>query len=342
MTYRFVGANFDQMHMNTNLEWARDHSDVEVVGVCDENPGSSTGSIDRAVEELDLADDAVYDDLDACLTDTAPDVVLGCPRTAEHADFVERVVEYDVDALAIEKPLAVTMADADRIIDAVEDELFVVNWPVTWDPVKHTVKRLLEDGTIGDVVEVQYYGGNAGAPPGDSWFYEQVDGGSMLDYLGYGATFSTWFRGGDLPETVDAQRHVPADMDVDVQSVTVCQYDAGLATLQTTWRMLTNPWEVEPQPAKGYEIVGTQGAISTRERDVPVRVTTEDRTEGYVVDPDALPDRYENLVAYLVYCLDENADPEGPSDPEFCREAHRIVATAVESAERGERLTLLE
>jgi glucose-fructose oxidoreductase len=164
----------------------------------------------------------------------------------------------------------------------------------------------------------------------------------MLDYLGYGATFSTWFRGGELPSSVDAQRHVPGDMDVDVQSATVCEYEHGLATLQTTWRMLTNPWDVEPQPMKGYEIVGTDGAISTRERDVPIRVTTEERTEGYVVDPGALPDRYANLVTYLVHCLDEGVDPEGPSDPAFCREAHRIVATAVESAERGERLDLLE
>jgi len=341
MVYRLVGANFDQMHMNTNLEWARDHPAVEVVGVCDEDPRTSTGSMGRAVADLDLPDDAVYDDLDTCLTETEPDIVLGCPRTSEHADFVERVVDYDLDALAVEKPLAVTLDDADRMVEAVDDELFVVNWPVTWDPVKHTVKRLIEDGTIGDIVEVQYYGGNAGAPPDGSWFYEQPDGGSMLDYLGYGATVSTWFRGGELPESVSADRHVPADMEVDVQSATVCHYDAGLATLQTTWRMLTNPWNVEPQPMKGYEVVGTEGAISTRERDVPVRVTTEERTEGYVVDPEAFADRYENLVVYLVHCLDEDADPEGLNDPAFCREAHRIVATAIESAERGERLDLL-
>ncbi|PSP91667.1 gfo/Idh/MocA family oxidoreductase [Halobacteriales archaeon QH_8_68_33] len=340
--YRLVGANFDQMHMDTNLEWAHEHPDVEVVGVCDERPGTSTGSLDRAVTDLDLADDAVYDDLDACLAEADPDIVLGCPRTAEHADFVERVVNYDVDALAIEKPLAVTLADADRMLDAVDDELFVVNWPATWDPVLHTVKRLIEEGTVGDVVEVQYYGGNAGAPPDGSWFYDAADGGSMLDYLGYGATFSTWFRDGELPETVSAERHVPPEMEVDVQSATVCHYDAGLATLQTTWRMLTDPWNVEPQPMKGYEIVGTEGAISTRERDVPVRVTTEERTEGYVVDPGALPDRYRNLVAYLVHCLDEGETPEGPSDPEFCRDAHRIVATARESAEAGETLPLAE
>jgi len=343
MPYRVVGANFDQMHLNTNLEWARDHPDTEVVGVCDEEPDTSTGSIDEAVADLDLPDEAVFDDLDACLDATEPDIVLGAPRNSLHATFVERVTAHGVDALAIEKPMAATLAGADRMLEAVGDELFVVNWPATWDPVIHTVERLVREGTIGDVREVQYYGGNAGAPPEGSWFYEDSEGGgSMLDYLGYGATFSTWFRGGDLPERVTAERFVPEGRDTDFQSATVCRYDEGLSTFQTTWRMLTNPWETEPQPMKGYEIIGTEGAVSTRERDVPIRVTTEERTEGFVVDADALPDRYRNLVAYLVHCLDTGSEPEGPSDPEFCREVQRVIETARQSAERGEGLDLVE
>jgi glucose-fructose oxidoreductase len=343
MTYRVVGANFDQMHMNTNVEWAHDHPDVEIVGLCDEEPETSTGSLDDAVAECGLSDDAVYDDLDACLDATDPDIVLGCPRNSEHAAFVERVSEYDVAAIAIEKPMAASLADADRMLDATEDTLFVINWPVSWDPVKHTVKRLVEAGTVGDVFEIQYYGGNAGAPPDDSWFYDdESGGGSMLDYLGYGATFSTWFRGGELPEEVTAQRYVPEDMDVDVQSSTVARFEDGLSTLQTSWRMLTNPWEVEPQPPKGYDIIGPEGSISTRERDGPIRVTTKDEEAGYVVEPDDLDERYTNLIYYILHCLENDAEPEGPCDPAFCREAHRIIETARRSDEADETLELVD
>lgn len=343
MVYRVVGANFDQMHMNTNLEWVDNHPNTELVGVCDEDSSTSTGSLQQAVEELDIPRTAVFEDLERCLDSTTPDIVLGCPRNSLHASFVERVTEFDLAAIAIEKPLAVSLADADRMIKAIEDELFVVNWPVTWDPVKHTVKRLVEEGTIGDIREVQYYGGNAGAPPEDSWFYDAKEGGgSMLDYLGYGATFSTWFRGGELPNSVTSERHVPPELDVDVQSSTIARYDDGFATFQTTWRMLTNPWEIQPTPPKGYELVGTDGSISTRVSGHEVYVTTEDDPEGYGVDPDPLPDRYENLVAYIVHLLETDSEPEGPSDPEFCREAHRIVETARQSADAGERLDLVE
>lgn len=342
MTWRVIGANFDQMHMNTNLEWVRDHPQTEIVGICDEESDTSTGSLDRAISNLAIPDEAVFDHLDRCLETTEPDIVLGCPRNSLHADFVEQVAAYDPAAIAIEKPMAVTLAQADRMLEAVDDELFVLNWPVTWDPVKHTIKRLIDEGTVGDIVEIQYYGGNAGAPPDDSWFYDADDGGSMLDYLGYGATFTTWFRNGELPNQVVTEEYVPEDMDVDVQSSTICRYDQGLSTLQTTWRMLTNPWKIEPQPQKGYEIVGTEGAISTCERDVPIRVTTERRPEGDTVAPDALPDHYKNLIHYLVHCLENDVEPDGPSDPAFCREAHRIVETARRSADERRELTLVD
>jgi len=344
MSYRVVGANFDQMHQNTNLQWFHDHPEMEVVAVCDEEPATSTGSMETALSDLELDEGAAYDDLDACLTETDPDIVMGCPRNSEHAAFVERVAEYDVH-LAIEKPMAVTLSDADRMLDAMadSDRLFVVNWPVTWDPVKHTVERLVSEGTVGDVTEIQYYGGNAGAPPEDSWFYDDAaGGGSMLDYLGYGATFSTWFRGGELPESVSAERYVPEDMDVDVQSATVCRFEDGLSTLQTTWRMLTNPWETEPQNAKGYEIVGTEGAISTRDPRAEIRVTTSDRPEGEAVEPDDLPERFTNLAYYVADLLETGGEPEGPADPAFCRDAHRIIETARRSADAGERLDLVE
>ena len=339
MTLRVVGANFDQMHMNTNLEWVVDHPGTELVGVCDESPATSTGSVQRAVDQLSIPSDRVYDDLDRCLETLAPDVVIGCPRNADHAAFVERVAPYDL-AIALEKPLAMTLADADRMLAAIaeSDGRLFVNWPVLWDPVKHTVKRLVREGTVGDVLEVQYYGGNAGAPPDESWFYDAgAGGGSLLDYLCYGATFATWFRDGDLPTAVTAETYTPPELEIDVQSTTVCRYETGLSTFHTSWRMVTNPWETQPQPAKGYEIVGTRGSISTRERSAPIRVQTRERPEGYGVEPDALASRFENLAAYLVDRLETGAEPEGPADPAFCREAHRIIETARRSARTGTR-----
>ncbi len=344
MTWRFVAANFDQMHQNSNIAAVVAHPDAELVGVCDEDPSTSTGSMDAAIAEHDIPTEAVYDDLDACLDETGPDLVLGCPMNAEHANFVERVAQYDVH-VAIEKPFAMTLADADRMIETMagSDNHLVVNWPIMWDPVRHEVHRQVSAETIGDVREIQYYGGNAGAPPDDSWFYEaDAGGGSMLDYLGYGVTFSTWVRDGELPEAVISETYVPPGFEVDVQSASTCVYDTGLSTYQTTWRMLSNPWEVEPQPMKGYEIIGERGSISTRERGIPIRIQTEEELEGYEVEPAELPDRFTDLAHYLVDLLETGREPEGPLDPTLCREAQRIIETAQISADRGERVALVD
>lgn len=343
MTWRFVGANFDQMHLNTNLQWVVDHPDAELVGVCDEEPDTSTGSLADAVEMFDIPQTRVYADLDRCLTETDPHIVLGAPRNSLHAEFVERVAEYGVH-VAIEKPFAHTLDDADRMLAAVdENQLFVVNWPVTWEADKHTVKQLVADGTIGDPFEIQYYGGNAGAPPDDSWFYDpDAGGGSLMDYLGYGATFSTWFRGGELPTAVTTEAYTPPELDVDVQSTSICHFQDGLSTLQTSWRMFTHPWEHQPHPPKGFELVGPDGTISTRTPGSAIHVQTNEDPAGYPVDPDPLPEKYTNLVYYLLHCLEADEDPTGPADPAFCRSAQRIIETAKRSVDQGGAIDLLD
>ena len=345
MTWRCIAANFDQMHQNTNASWIATHPDAELVGVCDEDPDTSTGSLDQLVSDLDLDADRVYPDIESCLEATEPDVVFGAPMNSAHPEFVERVAPYDVH-IVIEKPMANSLADADRMLAAIEDstgELFI-NWPVMWDPVRHEVRRLVQEKqVVGDVIEMQYYGGNAGAPPDGSWFYDaNAGGGSLLDYLGYGATFATWFRGGELPQAVSAETYVPPELEVDVQSVATCTYEDGLSTYQTTWRMISNPWEVKPQPMKGYEIVGTEGSVSTRERGTSIRVQTRDEPEGYEIEPPSLEDRYTNMMYYLIDCLENDRTPEGPVNAAFCREAQRIVETAQQSAHEGARLPLVE
>ena len=343
MTWRIVGANFDQMHMNTNLVWAADHPGAEVVGLCDETPETSTGSLEAAAADCDVSSDRCYDDLEDCLRALEPDIVLGGPMNSAHPRFVERVLAHDIH-VAIEKPFARSLADADRMLDAAanSDGRLAVNWPVTWSPVHQTLRELLTTDTIGDIVEIQYYGGNAGAPPDDSWFYEtESGGGSLLDYLGYGATFATWFRDGELPKAVSAHTHPTGDTDVDRQSVTVCRYETGLSTFQTSLRMPTHPWEHDSTPAKGYEVVGTEGAITTRQHGSPIRVQTSESPDGYVVEPEPLEAPHANLVQYLVHCLEDEISFTGPTAPGFCRSAQRIIETAQRSAAtNGEALPL--
>ena len=185
LKYRIAGINFDHFHMGDLLRMAGECPNAEVVGVADEN-------LDRVwpiVERRGIPRDQVFADYRECLEKTKPDLVILCPATAAHADWVEKVAPFGVH-LIVEKPFAATLAEADRMIAAQRKtgELLAINWPLRWVPSHATAKRLVDEGLIGDVIEVHYYNGNRGplyhlddkievsekdatAKKASSWFY---------------------------------------------------------------------------------------------------------------------------------------------------------------------------
>jgi glucose-fructose oxidoreductase len=279
--------------------------------------------------------------------------VFLCPPPAHHADWVERVAEFDVHVL-LEKPFATSVAEADRMIAATADRTFAVNWPLAWYPSHRTTKRLVDEGTIGDPIEVHYYDGNRGSDrfadvvyedgeitPRETdeagWWHRPEDGGGSLhDYLGYGVTLGTWFRDGELPETVSTETYSPDGVPVDTHSATVARYASGLSTFETRWGTFTDPWEHQPQPSCGFVVVGTEGTIRSDDYAESVRVQTTERPEGHQVPVDELRSPTTGAVEYVVDRLERDAPVEfEPLNPQFCREVQRIVDAAVTSAEKG-------
>ena len=66
----------------------------------------------RAVENFSLPPERVFTDYRQCIEKTKPDIVLLCPATARHAEWVLKVAPYGVHVL-LEKPFAASLADAD-------------------------------------------------------------------------------------------------------------------------------------------------------------------------------------------------------------------------------------
>ena len=147
--WKVAGINFDHFHMGDLLREAFNHPDAEIVGICDAKPERMQGAIDN----FGIPADRVYIDPEKCLAETRPDLVILCPATAEHAVWVERVAPAGVNIL-MEKPFAASIADADRMIAAVQKtgKLLAINWPLAWYRSHNTTKRLIDDGVIGDVI----------------------------------------------------------------------------------------------------------------------------------------------------------------------------------------------
>ncbi len=88
--WRVAGINFDHMHMGDNLRFAHEHPDVDVVGLYDEHPERMSG----AAQAFGVPDALLHTDPDTCMRESAPDLVILCPSTGTHADWVERIAPY--------------------------------------------------------------------------------------------------------------------------------------------------------------------------------------------------------------------------------------------------------
>jgi glucose-fructose oxidoreductase len=309
-----------------------------------------------------IPDERIFTDWRACLEATTPDLVILCPKTGEHGDYVEAVAPYGVDLL-VEKPFAASLADADRMIAAVASsgKRLAINWPLAWYPPHVTAKRLIDDGTIGSVREVHYYDGNRGPlrhiadkveiseeeanrTKSEAWWYQKdAGGGSLLDYLGYGVTLGTWYHGGVAPVEVTATVDVRPGLEVDEHSITVCRYpDGSLSKFETRWGTFTDPWTLQPQPKCGFVIVGTDGTISSYDYESVVRVQTRARAEAHEIPVDTLPPGLRKPIEHLYDVLVNGAALHGPIDPALCRVGQQIVDSAVQSAREKRTVALID
>lgn len=354
--WRIAGIDFAHMHMGDNLRMVFEHDQAEIVGIADANPETMRD----AQRNFGLSPEQVFTDYRRCLEKTRPDIVILCPPTAEHGTWIEKIASYDVHII-MEKPFAATLAQADRALRAMAqtEKRLAVNWPLAWYPPHVMAKELIDQGRIGEVLEVHFYDGNRGplwhrADKVDvnaetvarekphSWFYQQAaGGGSLLDYLGYGTTLGTWYHNGKAPLEVTCTVDQPAGLEVDEHSITVARYETGLSKFETRWGTFTDPWTHQPQPQCGFVLVGTQGTVSSYDFASTLRLQTEQEPEGRDLEVKPLSPPYQNPIQYVIDCIEHDRDIEGPLSPRISRIGQQIVDTAFQSAREKKTLPLI-
>ena len=125
-------------HIRTLKKLGVLHAVSDANGARAEGFASEQECLAIAPEELHLRDD-----VDA--------VVLALPPQY-HAEFAERLVKAGKDVL-VEKPIALTVADAERIVAAARanHRVFMVGHVLRFHPAFETLKALIDKGELGEV-----------------------------------------------------------------------------------------------------------------------------------------------------------------------------------------------
>lgn len=353
---RVVGISFDHMHMGDLLRMVHQTPETEIAGIFDPDKTKMLAAIDQ----FEISPDRTFTDFDACMASGPYDLAILCSATAEHASYTERLASHGLHVF-VEKPFAASVAEARRMIAAMQDtkKQLIINWPLRWVESHVTSKRLIDEGLIGNLIEIHFYDGNRGPlyhladkvevsreeverqKPNSWWYKKASGGGSLLDYLGYGATLGTWYMGGEAPLEVTCTVDETPGIEVDQHAIAVCRYSCGLSKMETRWGTFTDPWTIQPQPTCGFTFVGTDGTLSSPDYAQHVIAQTRENPVPHAIAVDPFPDGEKNAIQYVAGCILRNEPVSGPLDPELCLTAQRIVDTAVRSAAEKRTLELL-
>jgi len=350
---RVVGINFDHMHMGDLLRAANEHPETEIAGICDDD----LTRMQTAIRNFAIPPERVFTNLTACLEATKPDIAIVCAAPARHAEYVDAIAAYDTHIL-VEKPFASSVTDARRMIAAMRPGWkLAINWPLAWVPGHVTAKRLLNQGQIGDLLEVHFYDGNRGPlyhladkvevsdaeverQKPSSWFYQASrGGGSLIDYLGYGTTLGTWFHNGAEPIEITAVVDKTPGIEVDQHSVTVARYKHGLSKFETRWGTISDPWTQQPIPKCGFMLVGTKGAIASEDYAAQITLQLRGGTPQSILVDTLAPGR-QGPIDYLANCIRRDLPIEGPLDPQISLLGQRMIDTALASSREKRTLAL--
>ena len=134
---------------------------TEVVGVCD----LRQELVDQFLTNWSGIFPGVkgYADYRDMLEECRPDLLSVVTSDHRHADIVVYAAESGVQGMYCEKPIATTLADADRMIEAIDRRHVVmsINHTRRWTPIYRQIREEIENGTIGALKRIAV---NMGGP----------------------------------------------------------------------------------------------------------------------------------------------------------------------------------
>ncbi len=306
------------------------------------SPIRSHALFEKYAKQFKLDPKLYFADLDDLLDKTHPQAVLVYTSTYDHRAVVEACARRGISVM-MEKPLAVSYADALAIADAAKRGKIhvLVNYETTWYRSNHAAYDLVREGAVGDVRKIVVHDGHRGPkeigvqPEFLAWLTDpKLDGaGALFDFGCYGADLSTWLMQGEPPLAVTAvtQTIKPGVYPkVDDEAVIVLKYPTAVSIIQASWN-----W---PFDRKDMEVYGEKGyAITVARDDVRLRLPG---AEEQTLKAKDVASPYDDPLTELRAVILDGAKPDGLTSLETNLTATEILDAARTSAATGKTVSL--
>ena len=289
---------------------------------------------------LELEDRALYADPKVMLEREKLDAVLIFAENSRHAELTELAASRGLHVM-IEKPMASSVAEADRMIAAARKHgiRLMVNFPPFHMPLASALQRVIEENRIGRIWMMRVILGHSGpenfcTPYFTEWLLDRRrnGGGAMMDFCIYGAAMLSWYFGRPDRVTAMSGTFVKPRLDAEDHGVILIRYDRRnlMAVIEGTWISIPDLMVVNLFGDKGSCFNSIEDSSRFRIRLANAASVQELETPGE-------PEGYKNAVWYFVEHVRTGKPFGGMTDPQIARGAHEILEAAYRSiAERRE------
>ena len=227
-----------------------------------------------------------YESLERLLRDDEVAIVDVCTPSDTHADYSIRALEAGKHVL-VEKPVALSLRDADRMIDAVEKSglKLMVAHVLRFFADYMRMKEMVDAGTIGEIAMARAFRGGPLPPWNLSWFADiNRSGGAVVDLSIHDVDFLIWCF--DEPVTrvyAKAERLTHKDITAHDFTLINMRFDGGgIGFIEGSFALPKQfPFTMR------MELSGTKGMLQLdNQTPTPVKLYTETSTQGFA--PEAL------------------------------------------------------
>lgn len=206
MRYALIGCG----RISTNHIKAAVNNKLEIVGVCDILPEK----MEELLEKHELKNDNSihrYTDYKELIAAEKPELISIATESGNHAEIALYCIEAGINVI-IEKPMAMSIADANKIIELAEEKHVKVSacHQNRFNVAVQELRKAVESGRFGKIshgsIHVRW-NRNKGyydqAPWRGTWAH---DGGALMNQCIHGIDLLRWMMGDEVEEVYGATR----------------------------------------------------------------------------------------------------------------------------------------